>query len=106
MNGARPAHTEEARLEMYRGAAEEARAEIDEIETYVLSLQARIASLMSRARTLESLVGTVRDLVGPSVELAVPFRPVRIEGLSSPLDLPQRRRDRDRVPAVDDAAVS
>lgn len=93
---------DEARLEMYRRTAEEALAEIDELQTEILSAQARVTSMMGRVRALEGLVAAVHALVGPSVEMPLNLRPVRIEGLSDPEPLPLRRRDRVRLPATDE----
>ncbi len=96
------------RVEMYRRSAAEALAEIDELQSEILAAQARVTTLMKRVRALENLVGAVHDLVGPSVELPIAMRPVRIEGLSAPLDepLPQRRRERTRVHAADEPAYA
>lgn len=91
------------RVEMYRRSAAEALAEIDELQSEILAAQARVTTLMRRVRSLENLVGAVHELVGPSIELPIALRPVRIEGLSAVAgdQLPQRRRDRVRTPAVE-----
>jgi hypothetical protein len=117
------AHTTEARLETYRRTAAEAIAEIDDLQSDILSTQVRLTSMMARVKALESLIVVVGDLVGDSEEhpamprpvrvesrdpgngAPLPVRQVRIEGLSpgNGASPSQHRRDRGRVrvPAFD-----
>ena len=110
MDDGRSAHLEVLRPDVYRQAADEASAELDEIQTDILGLEVRLFSLMSRVRTLEKLIAALHDLLGPSVEVMIPYSPARVADLGPStvlqLSLPQRRRSRDRLPAMDEAIVN
>ena len=110
MDNARGTHLELPRPDVYRQAADEALAELDEIQTDILGFGARLVSLMARARTLEALIAALHDLLGPSVEVMIPYSPARAADLDPSvvlqLPLPQRRRFRNRSPATDGAVVS
>ena len=110
MDNARGTHLELPRPDVYRQAADEALAELDEIQTDILGFEARLVSLVARARTLEALIAALHDLLGPSVEVMIPYSPARAADLDPSvvlqLPLPQRRRFRNRSPATDGAVVS
>ena len=110
MDDARGVHFELPRPDVYRQAADEALAELDEIQTDILGFEARLVSLMTRARTLEALIAALHDLFGTSVEVMIPYSPAPVADLGPSavlqLPLPQRRRFRDRLPTMDGAVVS
>jgi hypothetical protein len=108
MEAVRSAGTTEERLAVYRRTADQALAEIDELQSDILAAQVRLSAMLARVKALESLIGAVHELVGHDVEIPVGFRAVHIEGPDSrngkPLPQRLRRRDRSRLPAVDASA--
>src|SRR5665647_3502789 len=90
MDDARGTHLELPRPDVYRQAADEALAELDEIQTDILGFEARLVSLVARARTLEALIAALHDLLGPSVEVMIPYSPARAADLDPSVGLSSR----------------
>lgn len=88
-----------ARGESYRAAAQAAVAELEEIESVILSLQARIAKLRARAKTLDTLLDVMQDVVPDAARRPEPWVPSNHAdakgGETNGVELPRRRRRRE-----------
>lgn len=80
--------------EAYRAAADAAVAELEEIESVVMSLEARIVKLRTRAKALGALLDAIHEVVPDAAAAPTPFAPAPPSRLGD--DLPRRRRLRER----------
>lgn len=87
-----------SRGESYRAAAQAAVAELEEIDSVILSLQARVAKLRARAKTLNSLLDVMQDVVPDAARRPVPWAPTNQAAArngENGVELPRRRRRRE-----------